>query len=334
MSMATELSVLDLSVSKVAAADRNPVIVYVGSLAEGSRRTIRGALQLIVDTITQQPGVFPAEDFPWWQLRNHHLLKVRIELAETHAPATVNKALIAARQVFAFCRRFGLMSADECANAGDIKLLKGTRLPTGRALTPEEFQRLLNTISPKTPLGARDRALVCLLVQTGMRRTEVTLLSLQDYDQNTYTLRVLGKGNKQRAVPVSQMLRRELGVWLKIRGDQPGPLFYRGKRPGRIVPDHAMSADGVYRLVRRLARRAGVLQISPHDFRRTFISALLDIPENDLATVSKLVGHASVETTVRYDRRDEKAKRRAVDSLNKFTGEDHDDTYRDAARVR
>lgn len=303
-------------------SDQNPVIVYIESLAPGSRRTIRGALQLVVDTITRNPRQFAPDQFPWWKLRSHHLMKVRMELSQSHAPATVNKALVATRQVFGFCRRFGLMTADECANAGDVKSVKGSRLPAGRALTPEEFQQLLSTIPNKTDLGARNRALLCLLLQTGMRRAEVVTLSLQDYDRATYMFRVCGKGNKERSVPVSDTLRRELERWLKIRGEQPGPLFYRGHRPGLILRDRPISSEGVYRFVQRMSERAGLLRISPHDFRRTFISTLLDKPGNDLATISKLVGHASVETTTRYDRRGDKAKRRAVNSLDEFASGD------------
>lgn len=301
--------------------DQNPVLVYLGSLAAGSRPAIHDALQLIVDTISGNPRAVPAETFPWWLLKNAHMMRVRSVLAETKAPATVNKAITAARGVFKYCRRLELMTADACQSASDVPRVRGSRLPAGRALTPDELERLLEHIPTGTALGARNRALVLLLAFGGLRRQEASGLTIADYDASTLVLRVRGKGNKERDVPVNRTLHRAIAAWLAHRGREPGPLFCRGNRADMLFPSKPFSANGLYRMFQKLAERASVLKISPHDFRRTFISALLDRPENDLVTVSKLVGHANVTTTARYDRRDERSKKRAVESLNNFTGE-------------
>jgi integrase/recombinase XerD len=100
-----------------------------------------------------------------------------------------------------------------------------------------------------------------------------------------------------------------------VRGNWPGPLFYRGENGDLLRVGERISPRGVYSIVTRLGKQCDVVGIRPHDFRRTFISVLLDRGK-DLSVVSKLVGHASVETTVRYDRRDEKAGRKAVEALD------------------
>jgi integrase len=146
-----------------------------------------------------------------------------------------------------------------------------------------------------------------------LRRTEVSQLRLTDYNPIDRTLLIRGKGNKERSLPVNRTLAATLDQWLRTRGPVDGPLFCRGSKADRIFPGEKFSPDGIYLVIRNLAEQASVLKISPHDFRRTFISALLD--KTDINTVSKLVGHASVTTTARYDRRDEKQKRDAVESL-------------------
>lgn len=297
-----------------------PLHVYLGSLAPGSRPAMRRALQLIVDTIQSDPRRVSLESFPWWLMKNIHMMRIRSILAETKAPATVNKSLAAARGMFKTCRRLELMSADACAAASDVPRVRGSRLPSGRALSPEEIERLLGSISQTSALGCRNRALLLLLALGGVRRAEACGLAVTDYDVSAQTLRIHGKGNKERSIPVNRTLAQALHIWMSRRGNAPGPLFCRGNRADVVFTARPFSPNGLYRMLQKLATRAEVEKISPHDFRRTFISALLDRPQNDLVTVSKLVGHANVTTTARYDRRDERSKQRAVESLDDLLG--------------
>lgn len=101
--------------------------------------------------------------------------------------------------------------------------------------------------------------------------------------------------------------------WLELRGDASGPLLYPIRKGGEIQR-RRMTEDGVLKIVQRRAKLAGVESFSPHDFRRTFCSDLLDAGV-DIVTVQKLVGHASPVTTAKYDRRGEETKRRAVQHL-------------------
>ncbi len=101
--------------------------------------------------------------------------------------------------------------------------------------------------------------------------------------------------------------------WLGVRGEEEGCLFCRIHRGGHLKLGQ-MHSDTVWRIIQKRAKMAGIESFSPHDFRRTFCSDLLDAGV-DIVTVQKLVGHSSPVTTAKYDRRGEETKRRAVQCL-------------------
>ncbi len=102
--------------------------------------------------------------------------------------------------------------------------------------------------------------------------------------------------------------------WLTLRGEAPGPLFWPIDKGGNLHP-RRMTAQAIYNLLQKRAEEAGVKTFSPHDLRRTFVSNLLDAGA-DIATVARMAGHANLQTTMRYDRRPEEAKRRAAGLLH------------------
>jgi site-specific recombinase XerD len=202
------------------------------------------------------------------------------------------------------------MTAEDYQAAADVKNVKGERAPAGRALAVAEVQQLLATCGDDA-LGLRDAAVMAILYACGLRRAELVGLDLADYDGRELRIR-RGKGNKERLAPVATNAAVYLDAWLKVRGWQPGPLFYG---LGRNNDGGRLTTQTIYDLLQSRAAAAGIRPLSPHDFRRTFVSLLLDAGE-DIVTVQRLAGHASVETTARYDRRGEDVKRRAVEKLS------------------
>jgi len=141
-------------------------------------------------------------------------------------------------------------------------------------------------------------------------------LELADLDRTSGSLIVQrGKGEKQRIVYLTAEALEIVEDWLKVRGKEPGALVCPVNKGGRAERRHfADDGDGIYKLVKARAIKAGVKQFSPHDFRRTFCSNLFDA-NTDTFTVQQLAGHESPATTAKYDRRGEETKRKAVQGL-------------------
>jgi len=297
--------------------DRHPALVYLARLAPGSRPTMRQALAVVAEIAAHTT----LEDLPWHQLRYPHTLAIRARLAERFAPTTASKILCGLRGVLHEAFRLGLIAAEDYQRARDVAAIRGTRLPRGRALTAGELRALFGLCDRQTNPGARDAALLAVLYGVGLRRAEAVTLDLAHLDLTTNTLRVLGKGNKERAVPLPVGTTQAIQQWLRVRGQDPGRLFLPLTKSGRVMPvdrhgtPRTLTGQAVLVILRRLARRAGVEHFAPHDVRRTFISDLLDAGA-DLAVVQQLAGHAQVTTTARYDRRGDHARRRAVALLH------------------
>lgn len=299
-----------------AAADRHPALVYLARMAPGSRRTMRAALETIARLASY--GRADVETLPWHLLRYQHTAAIRAALAARYAPTTANKHLAALRGVLRECWRLGLTPAEDYQRAADLEGVRGERLPVGRALSAGELRALFDACARDSlthpERAARDAALLALLYGGGLRRSEAVALEVADYSAETGELRVRGKGAKERIVYATNGAADALAAWLELRGPAPGPLFLPIDKSGRIAY-RRLSDQAVLGIVRRLAREAGVQQFAPHDARRSFISDLLDAGA-DIASVQRLAGHANVQTTARYDRRGERAKRKAAELLH------------------
>lgn len=282
----------------------HPVAAYLLVLSAGSRYCQRSALRAI--------AVFLGGDLasiPWHELTNGHLMAVRAWLAETRAPGTANRYMCALRGVMLAARRQGLISRDAHADAVDVPPIRGTRLPKGRALDDAELDQLTRSALQDSfrSRGLRNAAIMALLYGAGLRRAELCALDLASYDVAARTLKVHGKGNKERLVPLPDFAIEHLTAWIAHRGNQPGPLVHALQSRTTARLQH----DSIYGILVDLAERAGVTKFMPHDLRRTFISDLIDRGA-DLRTVQGLVGHENIQTTASYDRRGFKARRAAV----------------------
>jgi len=148
----------------------------------------------------------------------------------------------------------------------------------------------------------------------GLRRDEIVSLNMEHYNAETGELKVRGKGNKERLLYVDNGALDALDDWLSVRGDHEGALFHPVRQGGKIQ-ERKMTDQAIYNLLLNHAKQAGITRFSPHDLRRSFISELLDRGA-DIVTVQQLAGHASVQTTANYDRRGERAKKKAIGLLH------------------
>jgi len=292
---------------------QHPAAVYLGFLSPGSRPTMRQALDAIASLLTD--GQCDAMSLDWAALRYQHTAAVQTALSFQHSTATTRKMMCALRRVLSEALRLDLMDATDYAKAVDLPKIKTTTKLRGRALTAAEIAALFEVCtSDPTPAGARDAALIAILRGAGLRRAEVVLLEKRDFNANARALEIRGgKGNKDRTVYLPGAACELVVDWLTLRGIEPGALLYPVTKGGRLLKRH-MTPQAVLMIVRKRALEAGVTSFSPHDFRRTFCSDLLDAGI-DIVTVAKLAGHSSPVTTAKYDRRGEETKRMAVERL-------------------
>lgn len=293
-------------------ADRHPAAVYLAGLTtESGRVTMRSTL----DQVARMLGQADAESTPWHLLRFQHVAALRARLVERYAPAAVNKSLSAVRGTLKAAWRLGLMGTDDYLRAVDVPNVKGSRLPASRALDAGEIRALFTACQADTSAaGSRDAAAFALLFGAGLRRSEAVAVQVADYEAETGTLTVIGKGNKQRAVHCTNGGADAIADWMEIRGTEPGPMLAPVSQAGQVAA-RGMTAQALMMRLKTRAKQAGIRECSPHDLRRTFVSELLDAGA-DLSSVQRLAGHASIQTTARYDRRPEAAKRRAASMIH------------------
>ncbi|MCD4684914.1 MAG: tyrosine-type recombinase/integrase [Anaerolineae bacterium] len=295
--------------------DQHPALIYLASLSAGSRRTMFQALDTIARLLSG--GELDLYTLDWGAVRYQHTAAVRAVLAERYKPSTANKMLSALRQVLRHTWMLGQMSAEDYHRARAIETVKGQSLPAGRDLGLGEIAALMQVCEDDaSPAGARDAAIIALMYATGIRRASVVRLDLKDFDAQTYTLQIHeAKGGQAYLAHVAQDgAQCALADWLHLRDAAAGPLFWPVNKGGNMT-NRRISAQAVYNLLLKRAAQAGVDHFSPHDLRRTLAGDLLDVGA-DIVTVQRILGHASVNTTARYDRRPEAAKRKAASLIH------------------
>jgi len=274
----------------------------LGSKASESRRKYSESLRTITALLTGN------EDSPirWESLKPAHVGVIRQALSEKYARATVNRHIAALRSVLEVCWKMGYIThAAFQLFHGETKskTVSRSKYDTGRLITGEEFSMLLTTCHD-SPLGIRDAAILSLMWYAGLRRSEVAILTVGQYNRPARLLvDVVGKGNKTRPVPipVNARLAARLNEWVAVRGDEPGPLFSSIRRGGHIT-GHGVTSQAVYNVVSAHVSAAGLdSNIAAHDFRRTFITSALVACGNPVL-VADISGHSDPATTARYDR--------------------------------
>jgi integrase/recombinase XerC len=227
-------------------------------------------------------------------------LAVRAFLGDLHRRqakrSTVARKLAAIRSFFRYLKRRGKLSANPAAGVATPRQEK--LLP--KQLSVIEVQHLVEIADDSAPLGARDRAILELLYASGVRVSELTGLDLDDLDLGDGMMRVLGKGKKERMVPIGSKAIAAIRVYLRRRADlesRPGRggaalfLNFRGTR---------LNVRSVRRIVDRYIRQCAIVRkVSPHTLRHSFATHLLDAGA-DLRSIQELLGHASLSTTQKY----------------------------------
>ena len=211
---------------------------------------------------------------------------------------TIARKLSSIRSFFSYLERNDLVESNP---AGDISSPKqGKYIPA--YLPVDDMFRLLDVPDKDKPLGLRDLAILELLYSTGIRVAELVGLNISDIDFNQQLIKVVGKGNKERIVPVGQYALRAIRNYLeavlflrkkgvKKSGNTPLFLNYRGGR---------LTTRSISSIIKKYVTECGLMdEITPHSLRHTFATHLLD-GGADLRSVQELLGHVSLSTTQKY----------------------------------
>ena len=222
------------------------------------------------------------------------------------APATVARRVSAVRTYFRHLVLIGMRNENPAASLQLPR--RPRRLP--RALSPSETERLIDAAAGTTPRSLRDRALVELLYGAGLRVSEAVGLDKTGVDLDARIVRVLGKGDKERLVPLgrpaAEAVRRYLALGRAHLDRRYRPELFLNARGGPLT------RAGAFLILRRLAEKAGLEpeRVHPHLLRHSFATHLLE-GGADLRSVQEMLGHADLGTTERYTHVSDRRRREA-----------------------
>ncbi|WP_028920110.1 tyrosine recombinase XerC [Pseudoxanthomonas suwonensis] len=238
-----------------------------------------------LDAFAQQQGVAEPARLDAVRLREF----VAAEHRRGLSPKSLQRRLSACRSYYAWLLRNGVIPASPAAGLRAPKAPR--KLP--QVLDVDEAVRLVE-VPTDAPLGLRDRALLELFYSSGLRLSELCALRWRDLQLDAGLVTVLGKGSKQRSVPVGSHARRALGEWRASTGAGEGDFVFPGRGGGPI------SQRAVQIRIRQLAARQGLFKnVHPHMLRHSFASHVLE-SSGDLRGVQELLGHADIATTQIY----------------------------------
>ena len=287
---------------------QNPAYVYLSSLASPvSRKTMGSALGVIARKL----GAANAFEVHWEEIRYPQLVAIQTWLANTHSAAATRRYVSSVRGVLKCCWRMSLIDTDSYIRTIDLTPVHGNT-KKGNYAGPDELAALYATCRSGSPVrGARDEAILRLSFGLGLRVSEVMLADLADFDRNSSSLLIHGKGRKLRVVYVFGSIREALDRWLKLRGEHVGALFEVVDWYDTITHKPITTPVSIWEMYNKRCRWAGIRHLAPHDARRTACSNLLGV--TDSLTVARILGHASLSITAIYDRRNESAAREACE---------------------
>ena len=290
-----------------------PYALYLGRLAPNSQRSIASQLNSIADmmgwTDEERTDKYHHIDF-----QQATYIKTKL-ITQGWSARSINRAMIAIRSIVKIAVLSGLVPEMQSIQLRAISKVNHGK-HDGKPLSTEQVNKLLIKLQrDKSVLGIRNYALISTLLGTGLRRSELVALLVEDFIEGTALVVKKGKGNKSRTVHLPAWTQLALNQWLALRSKSNGHLFVRVAKGGNIKHNTALSSCSIYSLTKKSLASIGIEGVSPHDLRRTFITRLLE-QNVDINTVRQMAGHEDISTTIMYDKRNEKVMQEAASLLS------------------
>lgn len=273
------------------AAYRNDLTQFLDFLKNAEARSAAS------DVTTKDSLDSSSSEVDWSSVSKVRIISFIVSLKEKqYASTTVARKVAAVKSFFHFLVAEGLVKNDPTENLDSPKV--GKSLP--RTLTVEEVDELLEQPArSSTPEALRDKAMLELLYATGMRVSELTSLNLDDINLSAGYVRCIGKGSKERIVPVGFQATRAVEQYL----EQGRPQLARSQTQQALFLNHRgerLTRQGFWLIIKAYAKHAGIrTDIAPHTLRHSFATHMLNSGA-DLRSVQELLGHANISTTQIY----------------------------------
>ncbi len=306
----------DITIAANGLEAQNPVILYLAEMgSEKSIPVIKDSLFAMMLIMSNAEGLTHDMifSFPWHLMRQPQVIILRRRMRQEFSINTCNARLAALRGVLKKCMQLSLIPVDVYLTM-EIKNIRGEEETRGRHIEQDDMLKLFTELRNWGDIGVRNLAILTI-ARFGIRRAEIVNVELSDYDPETGALTVrAGKGRKDNVIYLTGSALKYLQDWLTVRGDTPGRLICSFSTHGKVLPTKKIGDKVVYKLITELAAKVEIEHVTPHDFKRTMIGEALDAGV-DIKMVAKMVGHKSTKTTEKYDRRPERTRKEAFNSI-------------------
>lgn len=248
-------------------------------------------------------GASSLENMQWAKIDEEDLRKLRTYLLDDGASsAKIHNLFCAVRGVAKHAWNLGLIPAEQCMRLSSVRTTGMDVHRQGKILSVQESQKLIAAcLSDKSPMGARDAAMIALGIASGMRRAEIVGAKLTDLNLTARMLLVMGIGKRVREVWFSSTVEQYLHDWLAYRGWAGGQSLFCAVIKNTVRTDWALKPNSFTRAVMKRGAQAGIV-LTPQDLRRTFATRMLEAGA-DLDSLRDALGHKSLATTQNYDKR-------------------------------
>ncbi|WP_270179131.1 site-specific tyrosine recombinase XerD [Alkalihalobacillus sp. CinArs1] len=266
-------------------------LIVERSLSKNTLDAYRRDLAQYIKHLTEQESLTSLQD-----VRRVHIVNYLYELKDNgRASTTIARNIASIRSFHQFLLREKETDQDPSVHIETPKAER--KLP--KILSTSEVEQLLEAPDHSTPFGKRDRAMLEVLYATGLRVSELVDLNLEDIHLTMGFIRTIGKGNKERIVPLGKMARDALQLYL----DEGRSALLKRKKSDALFLNHhgeRLSRQGFWKILKKLALHSNIVKpLTPHTLRHSFATHLLENGA-DLRAVQELLGHADISTTQIY----------------------------------